>query len=123
MIAELCLALTAATSSVSVARRYQIEAAGWERLAAECAGELRSARGERDWARLQVEQLRARTATAAAPVERSRWPAVVAGAIAGAAVAGGGAASIACEGPRCRGAGLAVGAAALVAAVVMLLSQ
>ena len=116
MIADAILAAAIATTSTTPpARLWQVESAGWERLAGECLGELQASRA--DARRLRLLQLPTPMSSSS-----SSWRPALLGGLAGAAIAGGTAAGLACDEARCRGAGIAVGAVALVAAVVMLLS-
>jgi len=115
MIAELVLSLTVTATSTSTARLWQVEAAGWERLADECAADLRASRSE-------VRRLRALEPVPSLTSSTSpSWRPALLGGMAGAALAGGAAAGLACDEATCRVGGIAAGAAVLVAVLVMLL--
>jgi hypothetical protein len=113
VIAELVLALT--VTATSTARLWQVEAAGWERLADECAADLRASRSE--VRRLRVLEERPALTSSTAP----SWRSALVGGMAGAAIGGGAAAAIGCEEARCRTAGVAASVAVLVGALIVLL--
>jgi hypothetical protein len=112
VIAELVLALT--VTATSTARLWQVEAAGWERLADECAADLRASRSE--VRRLRVLEQRPVLTSSTTPA----WRPALLGGMAGAAVAGGAAAGLACDEGACRAGGLAAAVAVLVSALVLL---
>lgn len=112
MIAEPLLAL--ALTATSTARLWQVESAGWERLAEECAAELVASRSE--VRRLRVLEERPVLTSSTAPA----WRPALLGGMAGAAVAGGAAAGLACDEGACRAGGLAAAVAVLVSALVLL---
>lgn len=115
MIAEPLLALV--LTATSTARLWQVESAAWERLAEECAAELVASRSE-------ANRLRALQPLPALPSTSSTspsWRPALLGGMAGAAVAGGAAAGLACDEATCRVGGIAAGATVLVAVLVMLL--
>jgi hypothetical protein len=113
MIAEPLLALV--LTATSTARLWQIESAGWERLADECAADLRASRSE--VRRLRVLEQRPALTSSTAPA----WRPALLGGMAGAAIGGGAAAAIGCDDARCRSAGVAAGVAVLVGALIVLL--
>jgi hypothetical protein len=113
VIAELVLALT--VTATSTARLWQVESAGWERLADECAADLRASRSE--VRRLRVLEQRPVLTSSTAPA----WRSALVGGMAGAAIGGGAAAAIGCDDARCRSAGVAAGVAVLVGALLVLL--
>jgi hypothetical protein len=113
MIAEPLLALV--LTATSTARLWQVEAAGWERLADECAADLRASRSE-------VRRLRALEPVPSLTSSTSpSWRPALLGGMAGAAIGGGAAAAIGCDDARCRSAGVAAGVAVLVGALIVLL--
>jgi hypothetical protein len=115
MIAEPLLALVLTVTST--ARLWQVESAGWERLAEECAAELVASRSE-------ASRLRALQPLPALPSTSSTspsWRPALLGGMAGAAIGGGAAAAIGCDEATCRLGGIAAGATVLVAVLVMLL--
>lgn len=126
MIAELVLGLTLSATTAparpSLARRWQIEAAGWERLALECGAELGSARGRARQLQAQLQGAEERAAPAPSPAP-PRWRTALLGGAAGAAVAGGTAAGVACAGAECRWTGVSAGVLALGVALALLISQ
>lgn len=120
MLPELLLLTVTATTPLE--RAWQVEAAGWERLSGECLAELEEARAERGRLRLALQGAQERAAPPASPTP-TLWRQALLGGLLGASAAGGAAAGIGCEDARCRGAGIAVGAAGVIVALVALLAQ
>jgi len=122
MIAELALAasMVATTPSPTIARRWQIEAAGWERLAAECMAELQATRSTQARTEALLDGARERVRPIALPHQADRSLTVLSGALGGAGLAGGIGAAAACEGATCRTIGISVGVGALLIAILAL---